>query len=60
MGPCEKAGRDYEERKRMRKLAGIQEEKKGIDSEFKVKVDQLANNIIELTNELKQRNTNKI
>jgi hypothetical protein len=60
MGPYEKAARDYEERKRMRKLAGIQEEKKGIDPEFKAKVDQLANNIIELTNELKQRNTNKI
>jgi hypothetical protein len=37
MGPCEKAGRDYEERKRMKKLAGIQEEKKGIDPELKKK-----------------------
>jgi hypothetical protein len=55
MGPCEKAGRDYEERKRMRKLAGIQEEKKGIDPEFKAKVDKLANNIIELTDEIKRR-----
>ena len=55
MGPCEKAGRDYEERKRMRKLAGIQEEKEGVDPEFKEKVDKLANGIIELTNELKRR-----
>jgi hypothetical protein len=55
MGPCEKAGRDYEERKRMRKLAGIQEEKKGIDPEFKAKVDKLADGIIKLTDELKRR-----
>lgn len=55
MGPCEKAGRDYEERKRMKKLAGIQEEKKGVDPEFKEKVDKLANNIIELTDEIKRR-----
>lgn len=55
MGPCEKAVRDYEERKRMKQLAGIQEEKKGIDPEFKEKVDKLANNIIELTDEVKRR-----
>lgn len=55
MGPYEKAGRDYEERKRMRKLAGIQEEKKGIDPEFKAKVDKLADGIIKLTDELKRR-----
>ena len=55
MGPCEKAGRDYEEKKRMRKLAGIQEEKKGIDPEFKAKVDKLADGIIKLTDELKRR-----
>jgi hypothetical protein len=55
MGPHEKAARDYEERKRMKKLAGIQEEKKGIDPEFKEKVDKLANGIIELANELKRR-----
>jgi hypothetical protein len=56
MGPCEKAGRDYEERKRMRKLAGIQEEKKGIDPEFKAKVDQLANNIKFIADEIRKRN----
>jgi hypothetical protein len=39
----------------MRKLAGIQEEKEGVDPEFKEKVDKLANGIIELTNELKRR-----
>jgi len=56
MGPCEKAGRDYEERKRMRKLAGIQEEKKGIDHEFKEKVDQLAKNIKFIADEIRKRN----
>lgn len=55
MGPCEKAGRDYEERKRMKKLAGIQEEKKGIDPEFKEKVDKLADGIKKITDELKRR-----
>ena len=59
MGPCEKAGRDYEERKRMKKLAGIQEEKKGIDPEFKAKVDKLADGIIKLTDELKRRRKSK-
>jgi hypothetical protein len=59
MGPCEKAGKDYEERKRMRKLAGIQEEKKGIDPEFKAKVDKLADGIIKLTDELKRRRKSK-
>ena len=56
MGPCEKAGRDYEERKRMKKLAGIQEEKKGIDPEFKEKVDQLAKNIKFIADEIRKRN----
>ena len=55
MGPYEKAARDYEERKRMKKLAGIQEEKKSIDLEFKEKVDKLTNGIIELANEIKRR-----
>jgi hypothetical protein len=59
MGPYEKAARDYEERKRMKKLAGIQEEKEGVDPEFKEKVDKLANGIIELTNELKRRKHEK-
>ena len=56
MGPCEKAGRDYEERKRMKKLAGIQEEKKGIDPEFKEKVDQLAKNIKYIADEFRKKN----
>jgi hypothetical protein len=56
MGPCEKAGKDYEERKRMKKLAGIQEEKKGIDPEFKEKVDQLAKNIKFIADEIRKRN----
>jgi hypothetical protein len=55
MRSYEKSGRDYEERKRMRRLAGIQEEKKGVDPEFKEKVDKLANNIIKLTDEIKRR-----
>jgi DNA-binding ferritin-like protein len=56
MGPCEKATSDYEERKRMRKLAGIQEEKKEIDPEFKEKVDQLAKNIKYIADEIRKRN----
>lgn len=55
IGLCEKAGRDYEEKKRMKKLAGIKEEKTGINPEFKAKVDKLADGIIKLTDELKRR-----
>jgi hypothetical protein len=53
---CETAARLYEERKRMKKLAGIQEEKKGIDPEFKEKVDQLAKNIKFIADEIRKRN----
>jgi hypothetical protein len=53
---CETAARSYEERKRMKKLAGIQEEKKGIDPEFKEKVDQLAKNIKFIADEIRKRN----
>jgi hypothetical protein len=56
MGPYEKAARDYEERKRMRKLAGIQEEKEGVDPEFKEKVDKLAKNIKFIADEIRKRN----
>jgi hypothetical protein len=53
---CETAARSYEKRKRMKKLAGIQEEKKGIDPEFKEKVDQLAKNIKFIADEIRKRN----
>ena len=53
---CETAARSYEERKRMKKLAGIQEEKKDIDPEFKEKVDQLAKNIKFIADEIRKSN----
>jgi hypothetical protein len=54
---CETAARAYEERKRMRKLAGITEQNDGIDSEFKAKVQKLADGINMLTDELRKRKT---
>ena len=42
MGLYEKAAIDLYEKKRMKKLAGIQENKKPLSSEFKEKIDQLA------------------
>ena len=56
MESSEKAVIGYEERKRMKKLAGIQEEKKGIDPEFKEKVDQLAKNIKFIADEIRKSN----
>ena len=52
---CETAARAYEERKRMKKLAGINEQNDGIDSEFKEKVRKLGEGIKNLTDELKRR-----
>ena len=54
---CETAARAYEERKRMRKLAGITEQNDGIDPEFKAKVQKLADGINMLTDELRKRKT---
>ena len=56
MESSEKAAIGYEERKRMKKLAGIQEEKKDIDPEFKEKVDQLAKNIKFIADEIRKSN----
>jgi hypothetical protein len=42
MGNHEKAAIDFYEKKRMKKLAGIQENKKPLSSEFKEKIDKLA------------------
>jgi hypothetical protein len=52
---CENAARAYEERKRMRKLAGITEQNDGIDPEFKAKVQKLGDGIKTLTDELRRR-----
>ena len=52
---CETAARAYEERKRMRKLAGISEQNDGIDPEFKAKVHKLGDGIKKLADELRRR-----
>ena len=52
---CETAARAYEERKSMRKLAGINEQNDGIDPEFKAKVQKLGDGIKTLTDELRRR-----
>lgn len=43
-GIYEKAAINFNEKKRMKKLAGIQENKKTLSPEFKEKIDQLAIN----------------
>ena len=43
-GIHEKAAIDFNEKKRMKKLAGIHEGKKPLSPEFKEKIDQLAIN----------------
>jgi hypothetical protein len=53
---CETAARAYEERKRMKKLAGINEQNVGVDPEFKAKVQKLGDGIKALTDELRRRN----
>jgi hypothetical protein len=53
---CETAARSYEERKRMKKLAGINEQNVGVDPEFKEKVQKLGDGIKSLTDELRRRN----
>ena len=53
---CETATRAYEERKRMKKLAGINEQNVGVDPEFKAKVQKLGDGIKALTDELRRRN----
>ena len=52
---CETAAKAYEERKRMRKLAGISEQNDGIDPEFKAKVHALGDGIKKLTNILRNK-----
>jgi uncharacterized protein YdhG (YjbR/CyaY superfamily) len=52
----EKAARDYEERKRMRKLAGLKENTESIRPEIKDQIDQLADNIKYIADEIRKRN----
>lgn len=52
---CETAARAYEERKRMKKLAGINEQSMGVDPEFKEKVRKLGDGIKNLTDEVRRR-----
>jgi len=53
---CETAAKVYEERKRMKKLAGISESRDGIRPEIKAQIDQLANNIKQIADELRGGN----
>jgi hypothetical protein len=52
---CETAARAYEERKRMRKLAGINENSGNIRPEVKAQIDLLVNNINKIADELRGR-----
>jgi hypothetical protein len=52
MGPYEKAAIDLYEKKRMKKLAGLQENKKPLSSEFKEKIDQLSTDSRKFLDEL--------
>ncbi len=52
---CENAARAYEERKRMRKLAGINENSGNIRPEIKDQIDQLVNNINALADGIRRR-----
>ena len=52
----EKAARDYEERKRIRKLAGLKENTENIRPEIKDQIDQLADNIKYIADEIRKRN----
>jgi hypothetical protein len=54
---CENAARAYEERKRMRKLAGINENTGNIRPEIKDQIDQLVNNINALADGIRRRKT---
>jgi hypothetical protein len=54
---CETAARAYEERKRMRKLAGINENSGNIRPEVKAQIDLLVNNINKIADELHKRKT---
>ena len=54
---CENAARAYEERKRMRKLAGINENSGNIRPEIKDQIDQLVNNINALADGIRRRKT---
>ena len=56
---CETAARAYEERKRMKKLAGINENSNNIRPEIKDQIDQLVNNINTLADEFKRRKHEK-
>ena len=51
---CETAARSYEERKRMKKLAGINENSGNIRPEIKNQIDQLVNNINALSDEIRR------
>jgi hypothetical protein len=55
-GTYEKAAIDFYEKKRMKKLAGIKENKKPLSSDFKNRIDQLAINSRKDLNEIKRRN----
>jgi DNA-binding ferritin-like protein len=55
MKNSEQAALEYENRKRMQKLAGIKEEKGGIRPEIKNQIDQLVTNIKNIADEIRKR-----
>jgi len=54
MKNSKQAAIEYETKKRMKKLAGIKEEKTGIRPEIKNQIDQLVNNIKTIADEIRK------
>jgi hypothetical protein len=55
MGYYEDTAKEFSEKRRLKKLAGIQEVKKPLSSEFKEKIDQLAIDSRKLLDEIEGR-----
>jgi hypothetical protein len=55
METSEQAALEYENKKRIKKLAGIKDEKKGIRPEIKNQIDQLATNIKNIADEIRKQ-----
>jgi hypothetical protein len=59
MGYYEDTAKEFSGKRRLKKLAGIQEGKKPLSPEFKEKIDQLAIDSRKLLNGFKELNTKK-